>query len=85
MNAERRDLARVSVVGANGNAAITKGGLIRLDGSLEVPFAYRDVIYSVSLPDAIEVTAVQVQSVIEAALVGIDEALQAAELIGAEV
>ncbi|MCX7597311.1 MAG: hypothetical protein N2512_00360, partial [Armatimonadetes bacterium] len=51
---ERRDLRGLVVASGSGHeAVVTKGGLMRLDGTLEVRFLYRSGIHSVMVaPDA---------------------------------
>ncbi|MCX7598979.1 MAG: hypothetical protein N2512_08960, partial [Armatimonadetes bacterium] len=64
-------------------AVVTKGGLMRLDGTLEVRFLYRSGIHSVMVaPDA---PADAVRQAIADRLSTLDEALDLAELVGAEV
>lgn len=81
---ERRDLQGLRIVSPNGHEAVVgKGGLLLLDGTLEVRFSYRGAAHSVIVPaDASPDT---VKQAIAARLPALDDAIDLADLIGAEV
>jgi hypothetical protein len=81
---ERRDLQGLTVTSPDGReATVAKGGLLLLDGNLEVRFCYRGGVYPVTVPADASTEAVK--KAIAARLPALDEALDLAELIGLEV
>lgn len=81
---ERRDLQGLGIVSPGGHeAVVSKGGLLLLDGTLEVRFSYRGAVHSVIVPA--DAPAEAVKQAIAARLPALDDALDLAELISAEV
>lgn len=75
---ERRDLQGLTVQSASAHEAVCpKGGLPRLDGTLEVPFVYRDRRYSVIT--AYDADAAAVSSAILARTAAVDPVLDWSE------
>lgn len=81
---ERRDLQGLVVMSPSGHEAVAaKGGLLRLDGRLEVRFLYRGSTYSIDV--VADMPATVVRQAIADCLTDLDEMLDLADLVGWEV
>lgn len=80
----RRDLGGLTVKGPEGEARIPVGGFIKMDGTMEVRFVYRDQHREIPgfAPDT---NPEDIAAAILALLPGIDEELMLAALVGVEV
>lgn len=87
MSAERRDLAMTVQTDSGHEAVVPKGGLPRLDGSLDVRFVYRELPGSIRC--AQDATAEDVEALVKARAEAMDERADwddfAADLVGEDV